>query len=296
MKLAEELYQAGFVSYPRTETDAFDPGMDLMSIVQEHSNDARWGAHAAAIAAGQMWKPPRPGGHDDKAHPPIHPTRHTTGEVGWSHEKCQVYELIVRHFLACCSKDAVGQETVVEIDIAGEGFRTTGLMVTERNWLDVYPYQSWGGNANLPPLAEGEQFVPTELLLKEGATQPPARLSERDLIAAMERHGIGTDATVAEHISKQLDRGYASKDAAMTFWPTPLGEGLISAYRRMGLDNLWKPDLRGRIEQGIARVAAGQMSKDQVQQGAALLLLLYVGRAGAGSQVSADHCERPATA
>lgn len=34
--------------------------------------------------------------------------------------------------------------------------------------------------------------------------------------------------------------------------------------RRMGLDNLWKPDLRGRIEAGIARVAAGQMNKDQV--------------------------------
>lgn len=29
MKLAEELYQAGFISYPRTETDAYDPGMDL---------------------------------------------------------------------------------------------------------------------------------------------------------------------------------------------------------------------------------------------------------------------------
>jgi DNA topoisomerase-3 len=47
----------------------------------------------------------------------------------------------------------------------------------------------------------------------------------------MERHGIGTDATVAEHIQKQLDRGYAEKDQALTFWPTRLGEALISAYR-----------------------------------------------------------------
>lgn len=44
-------------------------------------------------------------------------------------EKKAVYELVVRHFLACCSKDAVGQETVVEIDIAGEAFRTTGVCV-----------------------------------------------------------------------------------------------------------------------------------------------------------------------
>jgi hypothetical protein len=34
--------------------------------------------------------------------------------------------------------------------------------------------------------------------------------------------------------------------------------------RRMGLDNLWKPDLRGRIEQGISRIAAGQVTKDTV--------------------------------
>lgn len=70
-------------------------------------------------------------------------------------------------------------------------------MVVERNWLDVFPYTNWGGNANLPNFVEGQTFVPTELLLKQGSTQPPPRLTERDLIAAMERYGIGTDATVA---------------------------------------------------------------------------------------------------
>jgi hypothetical protein len=55
------------------------------AIVSEHTNDGRWGAHAAAILAGTMWKPPRAGGHDDKAHPPIHPTRYSAGENDWSH-------------------------------------------------------------------------------------------------------------------------------------------------------------------------------------------------------------------
>lgn len=40
----------------------------------------------------------------------------------------------------------------------------------------------------------------------QGHTQAAPRMSERDLIAKMESHGIGTDATVAEHIQKQLDR------------------------------------------------------------------------------------------
>ncbi len=47
------------------------------------------------------------------------------------------------------------------------------------------------------------------LLHVQSATQPPPRLTEAALIAAMEAYGIGTDATVAEHIQKQLDRKYA---------------------------------------------------------------------------------------
>jgi DNA topoisomerase-3 len=63
----------------------------------------------------------------------------------------------------------------------------------------------------------------------------------------------------------QLDRGYAEKDeGSMQFWPTPLGEALISAYRKMGLANLWLPSLRGVIERNIAAVAAGQRSKESV--------------------------------
>lgn len=78
----------------------------------------------------------------------------------------------------------------------------------------------------------------------QGVTHPPPKLSERDLISAMERHGIGTDATVADHIQKQLDRGYAAKDAQQLFSPSPLGEALIAGYHKMGLANLWQPGLR----------------------------------------------------
>ena len=46
----------------------------------------------------------------------------------------------------------------------------TGLMVKERNWLEVYPYTKWGGNSNLPTLQVGQTFFPTELLLKEVIT------------------------------------------------------------------------------------------------------------------------------
>lgn len=49
----------------------------------------------------------------------------------------------MRHFLACCSQDAKGQETTVEIDIASERFIAQGLMILARNYLEVYPYEKW---------------------------------------------------------------------------------------------------------------------------------------------------------
>jgi DNA topoisomerase IA len=66
-----------------------------------------------------------------QAHPPIHPTKHTAGESNWPPEKTRLYEFIVRSFLATCSKPAVGFETRLEICVAGEGFSTTGQLLTQ---------------------------------------------------------------------------------------------------------------------------------------------------------------------
>ena len=69
------------------------------------------------------FSPPRKGKHDDKAHPPIHPTAHAANLVG---DQKKVYEYITRRFLACCSKDAEGWETTVDIVCGGEDFFATG--------------------------------------------------------------------------------------------------------------------------------------------------------------------------
>jgi DNA topoisomerase III len=171
------------------------------------------------------------------------------------------------HACRSCAKDAIGYETTIHIELGGEHFSASGLMVTERNWLEVYPYTNWGGGATLPALRGGESFAPAAVDFKEGRTQPPPRLTERDLLSKMDEFGIGTDATVAEHIQKQLERGYATKDqsgASQVFAPTALGLALISAYRKMGLRSLWQPALRGLIERNIAAVASGQRTKEEV--------------------------------
>ena len=105
----------------------------------------------------------------------------------------------------CCSQDALGYQTTLTVQVGQEEFTASGLMVIERNWLDVYPYTNWGGTS-VPELRPGDTFVPTELMLQPGQTVPPPKLAERDLLSLMDRYGIGTDATVSDHIAKQQVR------------------------------------------------------------------------------------------
>jgi len=89
--------------------------------------------------------------------------------------------------------------------MGGERFSASGLMVLDRGYLDIYPFERWETHT-LPPLEEGTVFTPSSLLLHEGTTQPPPLLSEADLIRIMSAEGIGTDATIPEHISKVMER------------------------------------------------------------------------------------------
>lgn len=208
MTAAEALYNKGFISYPRTETDRFDSGMNLRALVGKQTADNRWGGFAQDLVDGGFSQP-RQGRNDDKAHPPIHPITYAAPTVLNDHEK-KVYELVVRRFLACCSEDAKGVATDIDISYGEEAFHAHGLVVLERNYLDVYVYDKWTGTAQLPRFTVGERFEPTEALMSEGKTAAPSYLTEADLIALMDANGIGTDATMAEHIQKIQDRQYVS--------------------------------------------------------------------------------------
>ncbi|XP_020104572.1 DNA topoisomerase 3-alpha [Ananas comosus] len=264
MKVAEELYQAGFISYPRTETDGFSVNTDLHGIVRDQVGHHVWGSYAQRLLHSEagLWRNPSNGGHDDKAHPPIHPTKFSAGEPGWSQDHNKLYELVVRHFLACVSQPAVGAETTVEIDVAGEQFNASGRVIIAKNYLDVYRFESWGGTL-LPTYTVGQQFIPTSLTLDSGVTRPPPLLSEADLLSCMDKAGIGTDATMHDHIKKLLDRCYATKDSNTRFSPTNLGEALVMGYDEMGYE-LWKPYLRSMMECDMKAVSMGTKRKSEV--------------------------------
>ena len=150
---------------------------------------------------------PRPGRNNDKAHPPIHPVNYVV-PTQLSEDERAIYNFVVRRFLACCSDDAKGELTTLEIKYGSEVFRTSGLLVLERNYLDVYPFEKWESSQQLPPFAVGEEFEPTEAMMTDGKTTKPGYLTEPELIGLMDANGIGTDATMAEHIAKIKERSY----------------------------------------------------------------------------------------
>ncbi|XP_068099628.1 DNA topoisomerase 3-alpha isoform X2 [Hyperolius riggenbachi] len=255
MKIAEKLYTQGFISYPRTETNIFPKDLNLTPLVEQQTGDPQWGGFAQRILD-RGGPTPRNGTKTDQAHPPIHPTKYAGSLQG---NEQRIYEFIVRHFLACCSQDAQGQETTVEIDIAAERFVAHGLMIIARNYLDVYPYDKWSTKI-LPVYEMNARFQPSTVEMVDGETSAPQLLTEADLISLMEKHGIGTDATHAEHIETIKSRMYVGLTPEQRFLPGELGMGLVEGYDSMGFE-MSKPDLRAELEADLKLICEGKKDK-----------------------------------
>jgi DNA topoisomerase-3 len=210
-------------------------------LIERQVQDPKWGAYATKLLDG-AFRHPRSGKHNDQAHPPIHPVR---AALNLSGEEQKVFEFITRRFLACCSHEARGNGTAVTARINTETFKVSGLTITELNYLEVYPYDKWTSTM-ISPFVLHENLQPT-LSLPTSHTTPPSLLTESDLINLMDKSGIGTDATIHEHIAKILDRDYTNKEGEY-FVPTMLGMSLISGYDAMNMYiSLSRPDLRALV-------------------------------------------------
>lgn len=114
----------------------------------------------------------------------------------------------------------------------------------------------------------------------DGKTTAPGYLTEPELIALMDANGIGTDATMAEHISKIKERSYVDtkprgaggggggrNTAVQEFIPTTLGVALIEGYDNVGLDvSVSKPFLRKEMELKMKAICEGRQTRMDVVQ------------------------------
>ncbi|XP_076756767.1 topoisomerase 3-alpha isoform X2 [Xylocopa sonorina] len=257
MRIAEKLYTQGLISYPRTETNIFPKELNLTPMVNQQVNHPDWGNFAQQLL--EKGLTPREGKKTDEAHPPIHPIKYTDNLQG---NEAKVYEFVVRHFLACLSSNALGQETTVEIDIAAERFIANGLHILERNYLNVYIYEKWG-DKEIHAYQEGQVFRPTSINMVQEETSPPQLLTEADLITLMDKYGIGTDATHADHIDTIKSRQYVGLTDGKHLMPGKLGIGLVMGYDSMGFQ-MSKPDLRADLEKDLKLICDRQKNPKDV--------------------------------
>lgn len=275
MEIAESLYNKGLISYPRTETNRFSRTYDLKDLIQKQTTHPAWGHFAERLLSPSndndpvTFNWPRMGPHDDGAHPPIHPTQEAPSTFD-SADHQRVYEYITKRFLATCSIDAVGSETRSEVLVgSAEIFTARGLIVEQKGYLEVlHPYEKWNDKEMPIALLSVNSQIPFEsFTYRRSQTVPPPLLQEADLIALMDHHGIGTDATIAEHIRKILDREYVEKVIQGRFSPTEIGKALVIAHEQCEI-HLARPHMRAKQENELKRILSGEAQPSDVLRSA----------------------------
>lgn len=256
MRLAEDLYMNGYISYPRTDNTVYPPTLDIPGILRSLQNspfhdDVSW------VTANRREVPTR-GKKSSTDHPPIHPsaaaTRQALGDDRW-----KIYELVVRRFLATLSPDARWMTMKVILDAGGEPYTATGGRLLEAGWRRVYPY-SKATEYMLPKMKEGEHLPIREVNLEEKETQPPPRFTQSRLIQKMEELGLGTKSTRHEVIQKLISRKYVE---GTPLRPTLVGRAVIDSLE-VHADTITRPDMTQTLESHMQQIKERARSGEDV--------------------------------
>eukprot|EP00930_Biecheleria_cincta_P004385 TRINITY_DN10529_c1_g1_i1.p1 TRINITY_DN10529_c1_g1~~TRINITY_DN10529_c1_g1_i1.p1 ORF type:complete len:874 (-),score=152.92 TRINITY_DN10529_c1_g1_i1:46-2640(-) len=227
MKVAEDLYSAGLISYPRTETTRYHKTFDAAASLRPQEKHPDWGQ--AARRASSLWKSLAGEAQSYRArdvgdHPPIVPMQFSDPRALQSNER-RLYELICRHFIASWLGDASIEKLHAEFDVGGFVFEFSVLRLDGRNcqqgWLEAMPWRK--GELGILDSTDAQQRKQSEVAnqlfaegkaalldfqLCESRTSPPKPLTEAELVELMDKNGIGTDASISTHIQNIQDRRY----------------------------------------------------------------------------------------
>lgn len=167
--------------------------------------------------------------------------------------------------MAVVSKDAKVDESTLTVTVEEENFSSKGTILREKNFMEVWPYQRVA-EATLPSFDLGDDVALVSAKMKEGRTTAPEYLTEAELISAMDKEGIGTDATIATHIGTIQKRKWASTNNPKSqFKPTETGIALVDAYQALGSDmDLSKSELRKYMEDLMKEIEMFTKTKEEV--------------------------------
>nr|XP_014337517.1 PREDICTED: DNA topoisomerase 3-beta-1 [Bos mutus] len=260
MQTAERLYTQGYISYPRTETTHYPESFDLKGPLRQQANHPYWADTVKRLLAEGINRPRK--GHDAGDHPPITPMKSAT-EAELGGEAWRLYEYITRHFIATVSHDCRYLQSSVSFRIGPERFTCTGKTVISPGFTEIMPWQSVPLEESLPTCQKGDTLAVAEVKLLEKQTSPPDYLTEAELITLMEKHGIGTDASIPVHINNICQRNYVIVESGRRLKPTNLGIVLVHGYYKIDAE-LVLPTIRSAVEKQLNLIAQGRADFRQV--------------------------------
>jgi DNA topoisomerase I len=256
MRIAEDLYTQGLISYPRTDNTVYPRGLGLRGLV-ERFKDGPFAEAAAFVLEQPSFRPTR-GRTETTDHPPIYPTG-VVDPKKLRPDHAKVYELVVRRFFATLSPDALGIARIASIDIRDEPFAGRGQRLTDPGWYRVYPY-SQPEQAPMPTLVVGETVAIPKVELLQDQTKPPRRYTQGSLIQEMERLGLGTKSTRHDVLQKLFDRHYVNQ---RQLEPTTTGIAVTEALRAHA-PVITRPEMTHRLEEDMELVAQSKKEKSEV--------------------------------
>ncbi|MDV7141935.1 type I DNA topoisomerase [Tropicimonas sp. TH_r6] len=260
MNAAQRLYEAGLITYMRT--DGIDMAPEAVSAARD----------AIAARYGKEYVPASPRIYKNKAknaqeaHECIRPTDMTRDAASLrvsEPDQRKLYDLIWKRTLASQMEAAKMERTTVDIASAdGQvGLRATGQVVLFDGFLRVYEegrddVATDDDDKRLPQVMQGEPAEKRQVTPEQHFTQPPPRYTEATLVKRMEELGIGRPSTYASIVTTIQDRGYVRKEKNRLF-PEDKGR-LVIAFLMNYFRQYVGYEFTSGLEAELDHVSAGE--------------------------------------
>ncbi|WXL24170.1 type I DNA topoisomerase [Ectopseudomonas mendocina] len=253
MMMAQRLYEAGYITYMRT--DSTNLSVDALNMVRGFIESE----------FGDKYLPSKPLYYSSKegaqeAHEAIRPSDvnlKPTQLSGMERDAERLYDLIWRQFVACQMPPAEYLSTSVTVSAGKFELRAKGRILKFDGYTRVLPQQSKPGEDDvLPEMTQGEALKLLKLDPSQHFTKPPARYSEASLVKEMEKRGIGRPSTYAAIIGTIQDRGYVTLHNRR-FYSEKMGE-IVTDRLGESFSNLMDYGFTARMEEHLDDVAQGE--------------------------------------
>lgn len=231
MMVAQHLYEAGHITYMRTDS------LNLSALALKSISDEIKSSMGERYLKTRHYHTKSKGAQE--AHEAIRPTYIDKHDIEGSQQEKRLYALIWKRTIASQMADAELEKTTVDIEPSAreEHFTAQGEVVRFDGFLRVYSESSDDAPAEmsegmLPPLKKGDTLGLKDMTAAERYTQHPPRYTEATLVKKMEELGIGRPSTYAPTISTIQQREYVEKSnlegTPRTFTTLTLEKGKVT--------------------------------------------------------------------